>query len=1019
MTVPVPLGDLGAWLANAAACRLVELQRPPVEADPGTGRLRRDAAVVSAYHGAVAGPGLPLVAGWCRPRADGPVSVLLGGAVLDVPGGPEVRLTLPPGGRGTLLPPGDAFTQWAGVPVWTRVAGVVDGLLAEAVPLLPGRGERRPSLEDCLLAVWPGPFGWLLVAEPVPPVEVDDLAVRVAGVQREAMARGDRSPEYALAARRAECRHRELRAAAATGLWRVHLLAGAGTEAGARAVAGLVAASTDLTGLGYALVPTGLSGDLASVLAATGVPSAGAGAAAARTSGAGALSSSPGAADVAAVSPFVASSALVGALSGVPATEIPGVRLVLRPEFDVTPETEPGLTRDRATPDGPAGGTGVGAGRGGALVLGRVLDRGGVPTGDLRLPLESLNRHTFVCGATGAGKSQTVRHLLEQASAQQIPWLVIEPAKAEYAAMAARLGDGSVVRIRPGDPAVPPVGLNPLEPAPGFPLQTHVDLVRALFTAAFQAEEPFPQVLSAALTRCYEGLGWNLALGRPRTAGVTPRYPTLSDLQATAERVVAEIGYGPEVAANVGGFVRVRLGSLRLGTPGRFFEGGHTLDLERLLARNVVVEIDDVGDDRDKAFLIGTVLIALAEHLRVRHRKERPGASTGLRHLTVIEEAHRLLRRTEQQGPAAHAVEMFAALLAEIRAYGEGLIVAEQIPAKLAPDVVKNTAVKIVHRLPARDDRDTVGATMNLTDAQSRYVVTLEPGTAAVFCDGMDFPVLTRMPDGTSRETTTPATAPVTDVIGHTHPACSPDCAQRPCTLEDIDTAWHLLTDQPAMVLWAELAVLAHLTGNLLPVPDTEITERLGGLDGPLRDTAIGLAVHDAVASRSALLAGTHSPRKFAEHVAADLRGVFTGQQTCEGVPRSWLAPPYKWGPVLLALHRTGGADTGVRHPDSAVWESRYGQAIPGRTWQEQRQAVTAWVNTGMAEPERLEALLFGSTDPSALEAAVRAERRSADWESRLTQALVPFEVRGKWPLGFLHPDHGGWNRSPRDHRRG
>src|SRR6202035_3478441 len=154
----------------------------------------------------------------------------------------------------------------------------------------------------------------------------------------------------------------------------------------------------------------------------------------------------------------------------------------------------------------------------------------------------------------------------------------------------------------------------------------------------------------------------------------------------------------------------------------------------------------------DKAFLMGTVLIRLAEHLRLRQRAEGP-AVPRLRHLSVFEEAHRLLRQPRgPDGAAAHAVEMFAGLLAEIRAYGEGLIIAEQIPAKIIPDAVKNTAVKIVHRLPAADDRETVGATMNMTDAQSRYLVTLPPGQAAVFTDGMDYPVLAAMPDGTAAE---------------------------------------------------------------------------------------------------------------------------------------------------------------------------------------------------------------------------------------------------------------------------
>ena len=242
--------------------------------------------------------------------------------------------------------------------------------------------------------------------------------------------------------------------------------------------------------------------------------------------------------------------------------------------------------------------------------------------------------------------------------------------------------------------------------------------------------------------------------GEPASPGLRPGYPALEDLQATAMQVVNEIGYGREVTDNVRGFVTVRISSLRQGTAGRFFQGGHPLDFSELLERNVVLEIEDTGDDRDKAFLMGTVLIRLVEHLRLRQRSE--GATQPrLRHLSVFEEAHRLLRNPVG-GVAEHAVEMFAGLLAEIRAYGEGLIIAEQIPSKLIPDVIKNTAVKIVHRLPAADDRQAVGATMNLTENQSAYLVTLTPGDAAVHADGMDYPLLTRMPDGTSRETSTP-----------------------------------------------------------------------------------------------------------------------------------------------------------------------------------------------------------------------------------------------------------------------
>ena len=131
-----------------------------------------------------------------------------------------------------------------------------------------------------------------------------------------------------------------------------------------------------------------------------------------------------------------------------------------------------------------------------------------------------------------------------------------------------------------------------------FPLQTHANLVKALFIASFRSEEPFPQVLSAALTRVYEDAGWDLALGEPKDGEAA--YPTLTDLQRAAERVVTEIGYSQRITDDVLGFIRVRLASLRHGTTGRFLEGGHPLDFGWLLRKNVVLEIEDVGDDGDK-----------------------------------------------------------------------------------------------------------------------------------------------------------------------------------------------------------------------------------------------------------------------------------------------------------------------------------------------------------------------------------------------------------------------------------
>ncbi len=676
------------------------------------------------------------------------------------------------------------------------------------------------------------------------------------------------------------------------------------------------------------------------------------------------------------------------------------MRFVLRPDFDVSPETTGNqVPRSEAVPGGPPG----------ALPLGVVLDRSRRPAGPFAVPCPSLNRHVFVCGATGGGKSQTVRALLEAATAAGIPWLVVEPAKAEYKLMAARLPGTEVIRIAPGEADQPAAGINPLEPAAGpggtrFPLQAHADLVRALFLAAFQAEEPFPQVLAAALTRCYTAAGWDLTLGEPATAGVRPGYPALADLQAAAEQVVSEIGYGREITDNVRGFIRVRLSSLRLGTTGRFFDGGHPLDFAALLGRNVVLEIEDVGDDQDKAFLIGTVLLRLACYLRMRQREEGP-ARPVLRHLTVIEEAHRLLRSPGgRAGPGAHAVEMFAGLLAEVRAYGEGLIIAEQIPAKLVPDVIKNTAVKIVHRLPAADDREAVGATMNITGAQSQYLVTLPPGEAAVFTDGMDYPLLARMPDGTAREVARPATVTgPASLITPRSASCGPRCQAGPCTLRQIRAAQQAGTGDPRLILWAELSVLAHLTGWTMPMPAAALAATLRGLDTRLRDCALSCAIDAAVAARSPVIADRVSPPALAAHIAAAMRTALdSGQWLCELAEPGYLAPCYRWALVLDSLTTYQRKHPGAgRHPRSDDWAAAYQRVIAGDTCARQLGAVQRWYDADQRDHQVVRAVAFGTRAPSAIEAAIGARATDDDWDQRLTDTLGAFRDC-RWPADYL-----------------
>jgi hypothetical protein len=283
-----------------------------------------------------------------------------------------------------------------------------------------------------------------------------------------------------------------------------------------------------------------------------------------------------------------------------------------------------------------------------------------------------------------------------------------------------------------------------------------------------------------------------------------------------------------------------------------------------------------------------------------------------------VEEAHRLLKRVEPGSPAAHAVELFTGLLAEIRAYGEGIIVAEQIPAKIVPDVVKNTALKIVHRLPAEDDRAVVGATMNLDQAQSRHVVALPPGRAAVFADGMDRPIRIHVP--LSPETAALPTGHI--ATGPARATCPPGCA---CTLRELGAS-AILAEDPELALWLELLTIAHVLGYPEPKARRSWLDRLAAFDRSRLECAVAQLAADTVQRRYTALIEHYQPDDLARHVAgqarAHLAGTGQGDSHCDGSEVQWQAGLFRWRDVFVAL-ACQDYDAQAPHPLTGQWRTR------------------------------------------------------------------------------------------------
>ena len=923
---------------------------------------------------------------WIRPGPRVPLQILIAGALTPLPAAaPEAAPPVddpaptppaddePESGSSTLLFPLGA----TGMPVaaaevekllapfscWIRCAGSFEPLLRDSEEQATRPEERWSAspLDDVAGYLSHQAFAWLVVCTPVPEIDVrgelETLRRRLFRLHQT----GRISETETLELERGQAWFRELSRAGTGGVWDVAIAVGTVDKAMGLPVASILCTAAERSVSLYKFRPC------------PGPPEASA-----------ADAVLPGSQDDGMPEgqiPFRATADLAAALVRPPEAELPGIRVVAPPSFDtaVEPDSKPG---DR-------------------VKLGVVLDRFLRPAGDLTQSTSKLSYHTFVCGATGGGKSQTVRALLEELSRRspRVPWLVIEPAKAEYARMAGRLRDlhdFDVLVIAPGDRRAAPASLNPLEPAslePGnpartFSLQGHADLIRGLFLAAFQATEPFPQVLSRALTQCYEASGWDLVTGEPlrswdRKTGqplpsstdlTHPRFPALGDLQLAAQRVVDEIGYAEDIKKNVRGFIDIRLGSLRHGTPGRFFEGGHPLDFAALLQRNVVLEIEGITNDQDKAFVMGAVLIRLYEQLLLEEKERFAAERTPgrFRHLTVIEEAHRLLRNVPSDSPAAHSLELFASLLAEVRAYGAGIVVAEQIPAKLIPDVIKNTALKIVHRLPAADDREAVGATMNLSEAQSQYIVTLDPGVAAVFADGMDRPVLAKMPKGETREDGSFATRDAPLMAGRRRSrSCGQECRDGlPCILAQMRHAEHFLAGHPELTLWMEMSLAAHGMGYPAPtlqsLPAVAEARATMFSDPRLVQCAVAHAVEAALATRYDRLAVFFDPETLGAHLSEALTRLLDGRSvTCGDDRGRWRFGDQRFGDIRDELGRLiRREETGLPHDTVVSLARERGVELSADSEAVEHYGLIRWHPANVTGPGEMRLMLFGDRIP-------------------------------------------------------
>ncbi|WP_271023390.1 DUF87 domain-containing protein [Rhizobium sp. RCAM05973] len=397
-----------------------------------------------------------------------------------------------------------------------------------------------------------------------------------------------------------------------------------------------------------------------------------------------------------------------------------------------------------------------------AVEVGEILDQQRKTNTTYRTELDQFTRHAFVSGLTGSGKTNTVMHLLMQAAAADVPFLVIEPAKTEYRELLGQKGLADKLRVFTlGREQVAPLRMNPFEIPPGVDVSTHLDLLKAVFMGSFALWIPLPQILEQCLVELYTERGWDFTTGRHGSSDVTPKVPTIGELVAAVERTVPKLGYKGETTQEMTASLTTRLNGLRRGTRGLMLDVERSVPIGELLSAPTIIELEGIGDDDDKAFIMGLLLVRLYEHRRAEYSARLATAAAAnlpvppgnpLSHIVVIEEAHRLLSGGKKLEDSWHAdprgafSDAFSQMLSEVRAYGQGMIIADQVPVRLAPDVLKNTNLKIVHRLVAGDDREAMALAMSMDEEQSKILSTLPRGRAAVFSEGDHSPVMVAVP---------------------------------------------------------------------------------------------------------------------------------------------------------------------------------------------------------------------------------------------------------------------------------
>ena len=372
----------------------------------------------------------------------------------------------------------------------------------------------------------------------------------------------------------------------------------------------------------------------------------------------------------------------------------------------------------------------------------------------INISKEELTKHTFITGSTGSGKSNTIYKLLETLNKNKINFLVIEPAKGEYKDVIGKWEDVAVYGTNPIQDSNM-LHINPFEfPTESIHILEHLDRLVEIFNVCWPMYAAMPAILKDAVERAYIKCGWNLENSenkyREHFKLEKNLFPTFNDVVKQIREVLRESDYSADNKGDYIGSLVTRLRSLTNGINGLIFTTDSIRD-EELFDNKVIIDLSRIGSVETKALIMGLLILKLQEYRMNQRTKNHTQNNDTLKHITVLEEAHNLLKRTsseqisEGSNLMGKSVEMLANSIAEMRTFGEGFIIADQSPGLLDMSVIRNTNTKIILRLPDYSDRLLVGKAAGLTDNQIIELSKLEKGVAAISQSNWLEPVLCKI----------------------------------------------------------------------------------------------------------------------------------------------------------------------------------------------------------------------------------------------------------------------------------